>query len=250
MTNARRLVLVVPTLDEAASLPRCLERARAECDAVVVSDGGSRDETPTIARRLGAHWVAGPPGRGAQLDRGGEVALEQLDADILLFLHADTLLAPGAGAAIRDAVESGAVGGGFHVLWDHPRPIYRLAERLVRLRSRLSRCPLGDQAQFVRADIYRQLGGFRPWPVLEDLDLARRLRRLGPVALLEPPVTTSPRRYERLGVLRTIALNWTIWALYFFGVSPQRLGRLYGRHETSDSTEPPPTTIDSPKRVD
>lgn len=228
MHDAPRLVAVVPTLDEASSFDRCLESAQRECDAVVVTDGGSRDGTAERARALGARVVVGSAGRGGQLHRGALEAM-RLGADVLVFLHADTVLAPGAGDAVRRAVADQVEGGAFHVLWRGRRRRHRLAERLVRLRTALTGCPLGDQAQWLRADVYRALGGFRDWPILEDLDLARRLKRRGATAVLEPPVTTSARRYEAQGVVRTVALNWLIWALFLAGVSPRRLARWYRR---------------------
>ena len=100
---------------------------------------------------------------------------------------------------------------------------------MINLRTRLSRCPFGDQAHFVRRDIFDELGGYRDWPILEDLDFARRLARRGPIALLSPPVVTSGRRYLRGGPFRTVARNWLILALYFGGVPPRRLERLYRR---------------------
>ncbi|MEL7060235.1 MAG: TIGR04283 family arsenosugar biosynthesis glycosyltransferase [Acidobacteriota bacterium] len=221
-----RLRIVMPTLDEAERLPATLERALEEGDEIVVSDGGSRDATVALARSLGAHVIEGPAGRGLQLERGA-----RLDSgspwDIVLFLHADTLLPTGAGAGVRQAVADGAVGGGFEVRFDGARRLYRLGDRLVSWRTRLTQCPLGDQAQFVRREVFEQLGGIQPFPILEDLDLARRLKRAGRIAILSPPVSTSSRRYDRQGIVATVALNWTIWALYALGVKPRRLARLY-----------------------
>ncbi|MDH3746213.1 MAG: glycosyl transferase, partial [Acidobacteriota bacterium] len=125
------------------------------------------------------------------------------------------------------AIQSGAVGGGFLVVFDTDRWIRRLGARLVNLRTRWTRCPLGDQAQFVTRDAFEALGGFRSWPILEDLDFIRRLKRHGRTALIEKPVTTSARRFEKRGTLRTIATNWLIWLLYFLHVSPHRLACLY-----------------------
>ncbi len=98
---------------------------------------------------------------------------------------------------------------------------------MITLRTRLTGCPLGDQAQFVRRESFEALDGFREWPILEDLDFVRRLKRSGRIAIIDQPVATSARRFLRRGVLRTSAINYLIWALYFAGVSPQRLGRLY-----------------------
>jgi len=106
-------------------------------------------------------------------------------------------------------------------------PVLRLGTRLINLRTRITRCPLGDQAQFVTRRAFEELGGFQEWPILEDLDFIRRLKRLGRIELLHPRITTSSRRFLGGGISKTIAINWLIWALYFLGVPPDRLGRLY-----------------------
>lgn len=222
-----RLAIVVPTLNEEAALPRILSRVLALSptpDEVVISDGGSTDRTAEIARALGAHVVTGPPGRGGQLTRGAEATT----ADVLLFLHADTELPADGLQRIREAIAQGAAGGGFSVRYDSPPPLLRLfGERLIDLRTRLTGWPLGDQAQFVTREAFRALGGYRDWPILEDLDFARRLRRYGRTVLITSPVTTAARRFQEQGVVRTVATNWLIWILFLCGVSPHRLARLY-----------------------
>lgn len=218
-----RLAIVIPTIDEVDRIDRAVGIAHREADQVIVVDGGSIDSTRERAGRAGATVVVSPPGRGIQLNRGAQ----ETTADIILFLHADTQLPEGAGDRVRQAIEAGAVGGGFRVRFDSRRKLMPLGGRIVNLRTRLTGCPLGDQAQFVSRAAFEALGGFRDWPILEDLDFARRLRRLGPTKLIDPPVITAARRYLEQGVVRTIATNWLIWGLYFAGVSPERLARLY-----------------------
>jgi rSAM/selenodomain-associated transferase 2 len=221
-----RLAIVVPTLNEEAALHRLLPSVLALADEVVVTDGGSTDRTVEAARELGARVVTGPPGRGGQLTRGAAATT----ADILLFLHADTELPADGIQRIREAVAGGAAGGGFYVRYDAPPPLLRLGgERLINARTRLTGWPLGDQAQFVTREAFRALGGYRDWPILEDLDFARRLRRHGRTVLITAPVTTAARRFAEQGVVRTVATNWLIWILFLCGVSPHRLARLY-RH--------------------
>jgi len=116
---------------------------------------------------------------------------------------------------------------GVEVRFDDPRPIFALGARIVNLRTRLWRAPLGDQAQFVTRASFLALEGFREWPILEDLDLIRRLRRRGPIAIVRPPATTGARRFVERGIARTIGTNWVIWALFLAGVAPSRLARLY-----------------------
>ena len=217
------LAIVIPALDEERALPDFLPRALAAGDEVCVSDGGSSDATVEIARSLGARVVTGTPGRGPQLNRGARAT----DSEILLFLHADTRLPEKAADQVRQAIAGGAAGGGFLVRYEPARGSLRHAYRMVTLRTRLTGCPLGDQAQFVRRDVFEAMGGFNEWPILEDLDFMRRLKRRGKIAIIDRPVTTSARRFLRRGVWRTSATNYLIWFLYFLGVSPKRLARLY-----------------------
>jgi rSAM/selenodomain-associated transferase 2 len=215
--------VVIPTLNEEASLRRNLAAVLAAADEVVVSDGGSGDRSAAVAAELGAQVVSGPAGRGAQLNRGAAAAT----APILLFLHADTTLPAGGVDLVRAAIAAGAVGGGFFARFDVDRPLHRLGGWLINRRTEITRVPLGDQAQYATRRAFDALGGYRPWPILEDLDFARRLKRHGRVTMLPAPVTTAARRFVEGGVLRTVATNWLIWALFFVGVSPERLARLY-----------------------
>ncbi len=224
-----RLTIVMPTLDEEAALERSLPAALAIADEVVVSDGGSGDRTLEVARRHGARVVSGPAGRGGQLNRG--VAAISSDVgdigDVLLFLHADTALPPDAGRLVRQAVSEGAEFGAFALRFDDRRAIYRLASRLINLRTRLTRLPLGDQAHFVTRGAFERLGGYRDWPILEDLDFAWRARRETRTALIDQAVRTAARRYVERGFFRTASTNWLIWLLFALRVSPHRLARLY-----------------------
>lgn len=221
-----RLSIVIPTLDEEDSLRPSLEQALELTDDVWVSDGGSRDATVELATRLGARVVDGAPGRGGQLNRGAEAAR----GDVLLFLHADTLLPGDVLEQLRDALDAGAEAGGFHVRYEGGgHRLSELGHRLVRWRTSLFKWPLGDQAQFVTRRAFEAAGGFPDWPILEDLHLIRRLARRGTVRVLDGPVVSSARRFARQGVASTAATNWLIWTLYFLGLSPRRLARLYRR---------------------
>ena len=225
-----RLSIVIPTLDEEDSLRPSLAQALELTDDVWVSDGGSRDKTVELARGLGAQVVEGAPGRGGQLNRGAEAAR----GDLLLFLHADTVLPSDVLEQLAEALDGGAQAGGFHVRYegDGDGGGHRLSEvghRLVRWRTSLFKWPLGDQAQFVTRSAFEAAGGFPDWPILEDLHLIRRLSRRGTVCVLDGPVRSSARRFAKQGVLRTAATNWLIWLLYFVGFSPRLLARLY-RH--------------------
>lgn len=218
------LSIVIPTLDEENVVEETVRHAFQFTDRVCVSDGGSSDRTVARARAAGALIVEGPPGRGGQLNRGARAT----EGDILLFLHADTRLPEKADELIHDTLDRGALGGGFHVRYESgSAALTGLGNRLIRWRTALSGCPLGDQCQFITREAFETLGGFQDWPILEDLDLIRRLRRLGPTRIIDPPASTSPRRFEEQGPARTVLGNWLIWGLYLSGVSPDRLARLY-----------------------
>lgn len=221
----RRLAIVVPTLDEEEALARTLPTLTTLADEVIVSDGGSTDSTTRIATAAGATVVEGSAGRGPQLNRGAAATR----AETLLFLHADTTLPAGAIDAIHEAVAAGATGGGFLVRFDHDGWIYSVAATLISLRTRLSRTPLGDQAQFVTQDAFAILGGYKNWPILEDLDFALRLRRHGGAVVIRQQVVTSARRYVQRGFVRTVLTNWLIWTLFTLGVSPPRLAGFYSK---------------------
>jgi rSAM/selenodomain-associated transferase 2 len=219
------LSAVVPTLDEERALADTLARLSLVADQIVVADGGSRDATLAIAAAHGATVVAGARGRGAQLGAGARAARGEL----LLFVHADTLVPENAGGLIRAAVAAGALGGAFRIRFDAPGWRYRVGESIASWRSVVTRLALGDQAQFVRREVYERLGGFRDWPLFEDYDFARRLRREGPVAILRRPVVTSARRFERHGPLRTVLFDWFLLARFALGATPHELARSYAR---------------------
>lgn len=218
-----RVSIVIPALDEGHLLDSAVRAALEQAHDVVVADGGSHDGSVEVARRAGARVVTGVTGRGAQLNLGAAAAR----GEILLFLHADTRLPPTATESVCAAVDQGFEGGGFLISFATPLRSMRLGARLVNWRTRVFRVPLGDQAQWARRDTFDAIGGFRDWPILEDSDFIRRLRRRGRVVILAPPVSTDARRFEQRGVARTVATNWLIWSLWGLGVAPQRLLRWY-----------------------
>ena len=224
---ARPLSIVIPALDEAPSLARVLPDlvAREPGAEVLVVDGGSQDDSrAVVARTPSVRWLSAPRGRAHQMNAGARVA----GGDVLLFLHADTVLPGGAGAAIAAALaDPGAVGGRFDVRLDSARPLLRLVGWLMNRRSRLSGIATGDQAIFVRRTVFEGLGGYPDIPLMEDVELTRRLKRRGRLVALRLRVVTSARKWEREGVIRTVLLMWTLRLLYALGVSPARLHRWY-----------------------
>ncbi len=222
-----RLTIVVPALDEADNLARLLPDLAGACPGaeIVVVDGGSRDGTAeVVARQPGVRLLASARGRARQMNHGAGAA----GGDALLFLHADTRLPGGAAAAIERALaEPGVVGGRFDVRFDSPRRVLRMVAWFMNARSRLSGICTGDQAIFVRRADFEAAGGYPDIPLMEDIELSRRLKRRGRLRALRLRVTTSARKWEREGPLRTIGLMWALRFLHFCGVAPARLHHWY-----------------------
>jgi rSAM/selenodomain-associated transferase 2 len=220
-----QISVIVPALNEAATITGTLARLREpEVLEVVVVDGRSEDGTAAIARPLVDRVIEASAGRARRMNAGAGVAR----GDVLFFLHADTAPPRGFAAAIVAACDD-AIGGRFDVELDAPGLAYRVIEAAINLRSRWSGLFTGDQGLFVRRDVFESLGGYPDLPLLEDLALARAMKKRGRTAALRMCLRTSARRWQRHGVLRTVALMWWIRALYFLGVAPERLARLYPR---------------------
>jgi rSAM/selenodomain-associated transferase 2 len=225
-TGQQRLSVVIPTLNEASHLPGTLQRlAGAHGIEIIVVDGGSDDGTPEIAQRAGCRVVSSARGRALQLNAGADAA----DGSLLLFLHADTQLPTGFDTAVRSALaEPGVAGGAFRLRIDAPGWPFRLIEQAVAIRSRLFQMPYGDQGIFVRAETFRQIGGFPALPIMDDFEFIRHLRRRGRVRVLSLPATTSGRRWRKLGCWRTTWINQKVVLGYYLGVAPERLAKWYG----------------------
>ncbi|MBI3574716.1 MAG: TIGR04283 family arsenosugar biosynthesis glycosyltransferase [Gammaproteobacteria bacterium] len=221
----RTVGVILPVLNEAGILETALIGVLEQApDEIVVVDGGSQDATCDVVRNHPRiRLLETERGRAAQMNAGAAEAR----SDILLFLHADTRLPPQALSHVRAAIRAGHLWGRFDVRLDSARPAYRIIERFMNLRSALTGIATGDQAIFVRRDVFRQLGGFAPIPLMEDVELSARLRRGRPPARLRAPVLVSVRRWERHGVARTVLRMWWLRLCYWLGVSPARLARWY-----------------------
>jgi len=220
--------VIIPTLNEESTIARTLEHLHALPHdeitlEVLVVDGGSQDETQTLVGKH-ARVISSAPSRARQMNIGATEAT----GDVLLFLHADTLLPATGLQDIRDVLSDPAiVGGRFDARTDHDAGLLWVVCRLVSLRSRLTRIATGDQAIFVRRSIFQSMGGYADIPLMEDVDLSHRLKTHGSIATLRSCVTTSARRWKTDGILYTILLMWTFRFLFFLGVNPFRLKKLY-----------------------
>jgi rSAM/selenodomain-associated transferase 2 len=231
--------IIIPTLDEERSLPPLLAAICQQGTAheVIVVDGGSRDQTVALARTVGVRTLVSRSGRGTGMSVGAEVSC----GDVLFFLHADSTLPLGALDRINQALSADAniIGGNFRLVFDGDTDFSR---RLTRFCGwiRLLGFYYGDSGIFVRHSVYKAIGGFRPIPVMEDWDFVRRLERFGRTCCIEhPPLVASPRRFAGRHPLEILYGLVRIHALYWLGVSPNRLAEMYRKQTLSSQTREP-----------
>ncbi len=226
------LSVIIPVLDEAATIGdtlRSLQPLRDNGVEVIVVDGGSRDNTPELARAMADRVIGSTRGRAVQMQAGAQAAR----GSILWFLHADTLAPRNADCLIRQALLDGAAcWGRFDVRFREARGLLRLVAWSMNKRSRLSGIATGDQGIFVERSCFEQTGGFPPIPLMEDIALCRALKRLSAPACPDQYLETSARRWLQHGTVRTILLMWGLRLGYFLGISPQRLASYYAVHRS------------------
>lgn len=221
------LSVVMPVLDEAAVVASSLaglQALRAAGGEVIVVDGGSRDATPAIAAPLADRVLEAPRGRATQMNAGAQAAR----GAIIVFLHADTAVPPGALESLPARLEaSGLSWGRFDVSIAGADPMLALVALLMNARSRLTGIATGDHAMFARRDAFERAGGFPEIALMEDVALSKALKRESPPLCLRERVVTSGRRWEKHGTLRTILLMWRLRLAYALGADPRRLARRY-----------------------
>ncbi|SRR6266852_6988926 len=219
--------IIIPVLNEEAILERQLaylmrQCAQHDCELLIV-DGGSHDSTVAIAKRYG-QVICSSRGRATQMNAGAAAA----SGDVLIFLHADTQLPDDAFSAIEQAFASPTVvGGAFRLRFNDNLWPYKFVAFATNLRSRLRTLFTGDQAYFVRATSFQAIGGYPDQPLMEDLEIITSLRKIGKVVLLPQYVTTSARRHQNVGLIRSVLFMWYLRMLYRFGASPMQLQRIY-----------------------
>jgi rSAM/selenodomain-associated transferase 2 len=224
-----RLAVVVPVLDEAIAITGTLQALaplRERGAVVVVADGGSTDGTPALAAPWADAVIAAPRGRARQMNAGAQ-AEAATAADVLLFLHADTRLPPDADRLLQLLEATGRPWGRFDVTIEGRSALLPVVAGLMNLRSRLTGIATGDQAIFMRRTAFVEVGGFPDQPLMEDVEISRRLKRIGPPLCLPHPVVTSGRRWDQRGPWRTVVLMWRLRLLYWLGMPPERLAKWY-----------------------
>ena len=217
--------VIIPTLNEEVTLPVTLRQLADHPDVeLIVVDGGSTDRTGEIAQQFTSYVFVSQPGRARQMNAGARHAT----GDILLFLHADMFLLPGALEEVqRRIIGDGAVGGAFDLRIDSRRSLCRMVANLASRRTRWLRLPYGDQGIFVWRQVFAALGGFPDIPIMEDVAFARQLRRAGRLTFVRRGLVTGGRRWNANGVLTTALVNWWVTVLFFLRVPPRQLRRIY-----------------------
>jgi rSAM/selenodomain-associated transferase 2 len=224
-----RISVIVPVINEAEGINQLighLGSLRKDNDIeIIVSDGDPQGRTINAIKDARVTTVSSGKGRGRQMNKGAATAT----GEILLFLHADTFLPSGAFEKIAAVMRPGCyAGGAFDLGIDSCRTALKIVEQAASLRARITRIPYGDQAIFIRRDIFQDMCGYMDFPIMEDVDLMQRLKRAGrPIIIISDKVRTSSRRWEREGVAYCTVRNWTLVTLYMMGVSPEKLARFY-----------------------
>ena len=225
--------VIIPALNEAEAISVALSSSQNSNGVEqIVVDGGSSDGTSRVAQAWNARIVRSPPGRARQMNTGAEAA----EGKFLVFLHADTRLPKGFDRHIRQILtQPGVVAGAFQFRVDSPSAGLRMIEKAANWRSQYLHMPYGDQAIFLKAELFREIGGFPDLPIMEDFELVRRLRGRGRIVIAPAAAVTSARRWQELGTFRTTLIHqWVILAFYL-GFDPSRLARWYERQAHKQS---------------
>lgn len=221
-----KISVVVPVLNEEKSLGPTLSQLNiGESEELIIVDGGSRDNTLSIASRFTDKVFSTHKGRGHQMNFGAKKA----KGDILLFLHADTILPKGGFDIIREVLKDNSISAGAFTLGiDHASRSFRIIEWGANLRSSVTKVPYGDQGLFLKRALFEEAGGFADIPLMEDIEISKRLKKKGKIIFVKTPVTVSPRRWLKEGLVYTTLRDWMIAILFsLFRVSPERLAQYY-----------------------
>lgn len=220
--------IVIPVLNEAQTIAQTISTAQTATDTeIIVVDAGSNDGTVELVQSLNVQLITTFPGRATQMNQGATKAR----GNILIFLHADTILPPGFDSLIREAlIKPNTIAGAFELGIRGKTASLRIVEKIVNWRSYYLQMPYGDQGIFLTAKTFKELGGFPEIPIMEDFELIRQLRKRGRIEIVSAPVLTSGRRWQKLGVLKTTTINQIVIISYLLGVSPKILAQWYYGH--------------------
>ncbi len=227
-----QISIIIPVLNESRGIETTLlslQPLQRRGHELLVVDGGSRDDSVAIAEKYADRVIISEPGRARQMSAGAREAGGQ----ILWFVHADSLVPEQADQAIIQALTGGAWWGRFDIRLSSERCSFRIIERLMNLRSRFSGIATGDQGIFAQRELFDRVGGYADIPLMEDIELSKRLKRHSRPCALRQCLTTSSRRWERDGILSTVILMWYLRLAYYMGKSPVELAHLYQRHSTA-----------------
>jgi len=224
-----KLSVIIPVFNESriinAAIDHLYHLKSAGSFEIIVVDGNPAGDTIKAITRPGVKKVISAKGRGLQMNTGAAIAA----GDVLLFLHADTMLSHDALEQIFKLFEQDdVVGGAFDLGIQSKKKIFRLIEKMASIRSRLTGIPYGDQAIFLEKRFFDRVGGFKDIPIMEDVELMRRIKKAGlKIKFVPRKVQTAPRRWEKEGIVYATLRNWTLMTLYLLGVSPQKLKKFY-----------------------
>ena len=221
--NLPLISVIIPTLNEEENIAGCLGNTQGALNVErIVVDGGSRDRTVEIARSCGAKVLTSSTGRARQMNAGAVVA----SGDLFLFLHADTLLPEGFDDCVRQVLaQPGVAAGAFEFRLDATSRGLRIIEQVANWRSRRLQLPYGDQAIFIRSELFCEIGGFPDLPIMEDFEFIRRLKRKGRILTLPRPAITSARRWSMQGLWKTTLINELVLVAYYLGIPASRIHR-------------------------
>lgn len=221
------LSIIIPVLNEETVLANHLKKlqwVRQLGHEIIVVDGGSHDKSVALSESFASRVVCSPPGRALQMNAGAKTAT----GDVFLFLHIDTLLPNDAIAVLEQGMSDGLSGWGrFDVQLSGRHVLFRIIERMMNLRSRVTGIATGDQAIFVSRDLFERLGGYAVIPLMEDIEICRRLKRYSKPVFFRQKVVTSSRRWEQGGIYKTVWLMWRLRLSYWMKVDPARLAKRY-----------------------
>lgn len=222
-----KISIIIPVLNEANKIAKTLTIAQSGKNIeILVVDGGSQDNTVEIVQALGLKVLFALPSRANQMNVGAKAAT----GEILLFLHADTLLPRKFAHSVRRVLcQPNTIAGAFAMQIDGSLRGLRLVEKGVNLRSHFLSLPYGDQAIFVKTETFKALGGFPQLPIMEDFEFVLKLRNCGRIAIIPTPVITSSRRWQKLGVWQTTIINQLAITAYFLKIPPERIAQWYRR---------------------